>query len=177
MSFERSRREWRDFLCCTIPVTTNAALTFIVSGEFFDFAGWRDMKRVFALFLLLTFCAATLALADDVKMRSSQVDPSAEARVTYHTDRNGNTTVELSAHHLAPPDQLTPPKTTYVVWIQRPGRDPENLGALKVNEHQEGTIHATTPYKQFDVFVTAEDNDRVQTPSTVEVLRGVVNKQ
>jgi hypothetical protein len=64
-----------------------------------------------------------------------------------------------------------------VVWIQRPGRDPENLGALKVNENQEGTIKATTPYKQFDVFVTAEDNDRVQAPSSMEVLRGVVNKQ
>ena len=134
------------------------------------------MRRVIALLIVFTMCAATAALADDVKMRPSQVDPSAEARVEYHTERNGNTTVMLSAHHLAPPSQLTPPKTTYVVWIQRPGRDPENLGALKVNEHQEGTIKATTPYKQFDVFVTAEDNDRVQAPSSMEVLRGVVNK-
>ena len=134
------------------------------------------MRRILLLLIAFAMCAATAALADDVKMRPTPVDPSADARVEYHTDRNGNTTVFVSAHHLAPASQLTPPKTVYVVWIQRPGRDPENLGALKVNEHQEATIKATTPYKQFDVFVTAEDNDRAQTPSTMEVLRGVVNK-
>src|SRR5690242_6706213 len=135
------------------------------------------MRTVIALLLAIAFCTATVALADDVKMRPSQVDPSADARVEYHTDRNGNTTIMISAHHLAPPTQLTPPKTTYVVWIQRPGRDPENMGAFKVNEKQEGTIKATTPYKQFDVFVTAEDNDHVQAPSSMEVLRGVVNTE
>jgi len=134
------------------------------------------MRKVIALLVVMTICAATAALADDVKMRPSQVDPSAEARVEYHTERNGNTTLMLSAHHLAPPSQLTPPKTTYVVWIQRPGNDPENLGALKINEKQEATIKATTPHKTFDVFVTAEDNERVQSPSSMEVLRGVVNK-
>jgi len=134
------------------------------------------MRKVIALLIVMTICAATAALADDVKMRPSQVDPSAEARVEYHTERNGNTTLMLSAHHLAPPSQLTPPKTTYVVWIQRPGNDPENLGALKINEKQEATIKATTPHKTFDVFVTAEDNERVQSPSSMEVLRGVVNK-
>lgn len=135
------------------------------------------MRRVIALLTLFTMVMAVmLALGDDVKMRPTTVDPSADGRVEFHTDRNGNTTVFVSVHHLAPAAQLTPAKTAYVVWIQRPGRDAENLGALRVNENQEGTLKATTPYKQFDIFVTAEDNTRVQAPSSMEMLRGIINK-
>jgi hypothetical protein len=127
------------------------------------------------MFLML---AGTIALADtQAKLRNGELTPAADGYVKAGHDRNGNTSYFISVHHLAMPTQLTPAKSTYVVWIQRPGQPAENAGVLKVNDKLDGTFESSTPYKQFDVFVTAEDNPHAQMPSSLEVLRGVVNNQ
>lgn len=116
-------------------------------------------------------------LADDVKLRNSPLDPAAQGKVDYHHDRNGNTSMELKVEHLAAPSNLQPVKQVYVVWVQAPGKPPENQGVLRVNEDLEGSIKLITPYKSFDVFVTAEDSPSVTQPSTMEMLRGSVQNQ
>jgi hypothetical protein len=73
--------------------------------------------------------------------------------------------------HLAKPENLSPPQTTYVVWIQKPGGDPENQGQLKVNDKLEGEFKTVTPYKSFQIFVTGETNPNASAPSGPEVLR------
>jgi hypothetical protein len=85
--------------------------------------------------------------------------------------------MELKVEHLAPPSNLQPAKQVYVVWVQAPGQQPENKGVLKVNENLEGSIKMITPYKSFDVFVTAEDTPSVTQPSTMEMLRGSIQNQ
>jgi hypothetical protein len=136
------------------------------------------MRKLLTLVTMFVLLAGTIALADtQVKLRNGDMTPAADGYVKAGHDRNGNTDYHISVHHLAMPTQLTPAKSNYVVWIQRPGQSPENAGMLKVNDKLEGTFDSTTPYKQFDVFVTAEDNPKAQMPSSLEVLRGVINNE
>jgi hypothetical protein len=123
--------------------------------------------------MLSAFALAT----DKFPMRNSSIDPAATAVVHADTDRNGNVQLVLDAKHLAPPDRLTPAHSVYVVWIQAPGKSPEELGVLRVNtDDMAASFKGETPYKSFDIFVTAEDNPKPEAPSGTEVLRGTVQK-
>jgi hypothetical protein len=61
--------------------------------------------------------------------------------------------------------------------VQPRGKDPELLGALRINEDLEGSLKATTPYKDFDVLVTAEDSMKPETPSSTVILKGSVERK
>jgi hypothetical protein len=132
------------------------------------------MVRATLFFLLAVISLALLAVADEVKLKPGALNPAADGRLNIEHDRNGNTVLTLEVKHLAKPTSLSPPKTAYVVWLQAEGKDPEPVGVLEVNNDLEGKLKATTPYKRFDLFVTAEDNPRIERPSGPEVLRGSV---
>lgn len=100
--------------------------------------------------------------------------PGARGQVDVGRDKNGNTKVELKVEHLATPENLTPPRTAYVVWFQERGSDPSNQGALRPNKNLEATFKGTTPMKSFDVFVTAESDPTTKSPAGTEVLRASV---
>jgi hypothetical protein len=130
------------------------------------------MKR--ALFTLITVAAllATPALAEKkFDMKTSSNVPAAEGRAIVEHDRNKNVEVTLEVRHLAKPQSLSPAKGTYVVWIQPEGQEANNVGVLRVNDELKGDFRTTTPYKKFDLFVTAEDSPTVSTPSGTEIMR------
>ena len=86
---------------------------------------------------------------------SSQL-PAAEGQVKFAPTKNGNTSVDVSVKHLAHPERLNPPASTYVVWIQRAAdAAPQNIGALKVDDQLNGELRTVTPLGAFDLFVTA----------------------
>src|SRR5215469_10866954 len=129
-----------------------------------------------ALIVFVTILFLTALAAGDDRLVSTGVAPGAEGKVITNVDRNGNTEVEVQVKHLANAEKLTPAKQGYVVWVQPRGRDPEPLGTLRVNENLEGSLKATTPYKTFDVFVTAEDKMQPEAPSSMVVMRGSVDR-
>jgi hypothetical protein len=73
--------------------------------------------------------------------------------------------------HLAKPEHLSPAKQAYVVWIQPEGKEATNEGVLRVNDELKGDFRANTPYKKFDLFVTAEDTPTATSPSGPEIMR------
>jgi hypothetical protein len=130
------------------------------------------MKRT--IFTLITAAAllATPALAEKkFDMKTSSTVPAAEGRAIVEHDRNKNIQVTLEVRHLAQPQSLAPAKGTYVVWIQPEGQAASNVGVLRVNEELKGDFRTTTPYKKFDLFVTAEDSPTVSSPSGPEIMR------
>jgi hypothetical protein len=133
--------------------------------------------RNLALFLLFTFLLAAAAWGREDRLVNTGAAPAAEGKVITSNDRNSNTSVEVSVKHMATPQSLTPAKQTYLVWVQPRGKDPELLGALRVNGDLEGTLKATTPYKDFDVLVTAEDSMRPEMPSSTVILKGTVERK
>ncbi|HEU5234714.1 MAG TPA: hypothetical protein VFU50_17775 [Terriglobales bacterium] len=119
----------------------------------------------------------TAALADQFKMRAGESNPAAMGVVHVNTDRNGNLAIELEAKHLAPADRLSPAHSNYIVWIQPSGQQPQILGELRVNTQDEAASFKTSvPYHNFDIFVTAEDTAKPDTPSSTDVLRTSVQK-
>jgi hypothetical protein len=133
-------------------------------------------RRYRTLFVLFTFLLTISAWGREDRLTNTGATPAAMGKVTTDTDRNGNTGIDVQVKHMAAPDTLTPSKTAYVVWIQARGKDPEPLGVLRVNQDLEGSLKATTPYKDFDIMVTAEDNPKPDSPSGMVILKGTVER-
>lgn len=103
--------------------------------------------------------------------------PAARADLRIGSDANDNTTIDLRVRHLAEPQRLSPPRNVYMVWIQPRGRDvPELLGQLQVDRRLEGRLRTVTPYREFELMVTAEDDTVVTEPSGQLALRTSVNR-
>jgi hypothetical protein len=132
------------------------------------FRPWK--VRVFVITGLLAVLPSLL-FANTFKLQHSSVVPGAAGEVRTGTDRNGNTTIRVDVQHLAKPDALTPSMSIYVVWLQQPGRAPERQGVLDVNDKLEGRFESSTPSKQFDLWITAEHDRNIKSPSGPEVLR------
>jgi hypothetical protein len=64
--------------------------------------------------------------------------------------------------------------TTYVVWLKPTEGQPVNLGTLNVDRNLRGTFKTRTPFKQFEVFVTAEKMPSVVEPSNKRIMRASV---
>lgn len=133
--------------------------------------------RNIALFLLFSFLLATAAWGREDRLVNTGTAPAAEGKVITENDRNGNTSVEIHVKHMATPHSLTPAKQAYLVWVQPRGKDPELLGALRVNEDLEGSLKATTPYKDFELLITAEENMKPESPSGMVILKGSVERK
>ena len=132
-------------------------------------------QRSLALFIVLAFTVAAWARED--RLINTGLNPSAEGKVTTETDRNGNTKIQVEVKHMAMPQALTPARQTYVVWVQARGKEPEPLGVLRVNDDLEGSVTATTPYKDFDILISAEDKPNPDMPSGMVILKGTVERK
>ena len=134
-------------------------------------------RKTFTLLAAIVFVFAAAASADQFKMRAGESNPAAMGVIHANTDRNGNLAIEMEAKHLAPPDRLSPPHSTYVVWIQSAGKPAEAMGELRVNkDDMAASFKTSVPYHNFDIFVTAEDSPKPDAPSGTEVLRTSVQK-
>jgi len=128
-----------------------------------------------AAFVSAVLLLSTLAgWAKNYHLDSTKVVPSAMGGIDTNKDKNGNTVVDLKAEHLARPGMLTPPANAYVVWFQQQGSDPENEGQLAVGNDLKAQMKTTTPYHNFDIFITAESDPTTKTPSDLVVMRSKV---
>ncbi|HEX2329531.1 MAG TPA: hypothetical protein VHN74_12475 [Candidatus Angelobacter sp.] len=137
--------------------------------------GMRNRKLI--ILTLISFVLALAAAAREDKLTNTGTTPAAEGKVITGNDRNGNTEVEIQVKHMAAPQSLTPPRQTYLVWVQPRGQAPELLGALRINSDLEGSLKASTTYKDFDLLITAEDQLHVDQPSSTVVLKGSVQRK
>jgi len=115
-------------------------------------------------------------LADKVKLIRSEIVPAASGEIEVGQDKNKNTEVEIKVEHLAKPQELTPPKTTYVVWIKSPSSSARNVGQLAINDDLKGELKTVTPLPNFDVLITAEDNPDTTGPPGDLVLHASVGR-
>lgn len=132
------------------------------------------MRRASLAVSLAVLLIGLVAWAEDVPMVASSIVPAANGKISYDHDRNGNVKFKIETKNLAAPSQLSPAKNDYVVWVEPRDQQPQNAGLLKINNDLQGSFAATTPYKTFNVVVTAEDNPTATQPSGPEILHGTV---
>ena len=131
----------------------------------------------FALLIAIAFVLTAVAWSREDRLTNTAMAPAAQGKVVTSNDRNGNTEVEVQVKHVASPHSLTPPRQSYVVWVQPRGMQPQMLGTLRINEDLQGSLKATTTYKDFDVLITAEDNLKPEAPSEAVILKGSVERR
>lgn len=132
--------------------------------------------RYIVLFVVFSFLLTLAAWGREDRLTNTGATPAAMGKVITDNEHNGNTNVEVEVKHMATPESLSPARNSYVIWIQARGKDPEILGVLKVNGDLEGSLKATTPYKDFDIFITAEENPKPDIPSSMTILKGTVER-
>lgn len=115
---------------------------------------------------------ACFAGASEARLTADPSIPAATGKAHVKKEKNGNLKLKVEVYHLAKPGALTPARQVYVVWTQARGKDPQNRGALKVNNKLEGTFEDTVSNEDFDVFITAEDNPTAEFPSEPKLLKG-----
>ncbi len=127
--------------------------------------------RYITIIIIATSLLLVTACDKKVKFTISPSVPAATAKGKVGKDRNGNTTVQFEVRNLALPEKLTPSRKFYVVWIQPPGQLPENRGRLTLNNSLTGKKTITTPHREFDVFITAEDTITGTFPAGEQIMR------
>jgi len=119
----------------------------------------------------LSGCAIFSSRSTNPKMSVSPLVPAAESSVRFGKATNGNTSIDLKVKHLANTEKLTPPSHIYVVWLRsNPNAQPQNIGALDVDENLTGTLQTITALHSFALFITAEGSGQVQQPTGPELL-------
>ncbi|MFU8805650.1 MAG: hypothetical protein ACNA8W_17690 [Bradymonadaceae bacterium] len=110
-----------------------------------------------------------------VLLQPTPASPAATGTVEIDQDRNNNQIVTVQDDHLAPPQSINSEATTYVLWIHPIGtNDYINSGRLQIDNDRSAEIVVTTPFTDFEVFVTAETDAAVLHPSNSVVLHSVV---
>ncbi len=98
-------------------------------------------------------------------LKTSGRVPAAVGKVSVIPGKNGNQTVDLQVQRLAEPSRVFQGTSTYVVWLFPPDSPPTNIGVLPLDSHLKGRLQTKTPFKSFDLEVTAEDSPNATRPT------------
>lgn len=132
---------------------------------------------MFQLAAVALFAVWPLSSGKNYPMTADPSVPAASGTVRAQRDKqNGNTKLDIKVRHLARPSTLTPPATTYIVWVRPNGGDAVKEGSIGVDKKDlDGELHVTTVSKDFDVFITPEQSSTVTMPSSMEILKAHVS--
>jgi hypothetical protein len=137
----------------------------------------RDpMKTKVSVVIVAAVAAAQLAGCGTTLFRGQAIGtwslagaervPAARGQVRVSKGEQGNNVVTLNVEHLARPGDAFPGTSSYVVWLIPSGDpQPQNVGALAVDADLKGELTTKTPFRSFDIVVTAENQPNVTEPS------------
>jgi len=128
------------------------------------------LRRLFLMCLLV--CA--VANAKKFPLAAAPSVPAARGDVDIDHDKNGNTRFKIRVQHLATPGALTPPRAAYVVWLRERDGNASPQGQLRVDKKLNGRFEGVTPAKNFDLFITAEQEHAPKVPAGEEILKATV---
>ena len=132
------------------------------------------MRKLYTICLTFALLCTVGYAAKNYPMTAAAFVPGARGDVEISKDKNGNTKLKMSVQHLANLENLSPRASAYVVWLQERVGKAENKGQLKLDKNLSATFKTVTPFKSFDVFVTAEQDFRATAPSGQEVLKATI---
>lgn len=133
--------------------------------------------------LTLAGCASTGMMGggskSTAKLQPGPQTPAATGEVSIGgaDDPTGNNQVALQVEHLPPPEELGEELSTFVVWITPEGsEEPLNVGQLQYDpQDRQGSLDIVTPYKDFEIAVTAENAANPLEQGEVVVVKGKVD--
>jgi len=123
------------------------------------------------IFVILSFSSC----AKKMVFNSSPVVPAATGFAKITKDKNENYQIEVEVRNLAPADKLTPPRSTYVVWVETESNGVKNIGQINTesglfSKQLKASLKANIAFEPRYIFITAEDVQNTQYPGTMIVL-------
>ncbi|MCU7551804.1 hypothetical protein OCK74_21975 [Chitinophagaceae bacterium LB-8] len=133
------------------------------------------MKKTSTIVMLLLITFLIVSCSKTITLTNSPAVPGAEGKVKVTKDKNNNYKVVVDVVNLAESKKLSPPRNTYVVWMDTEGNPPRNIGQVSPSSNmfsksKKAQLKAVTTAKPTKVYVTAEDSGNVQTPVGDTVL-------
>lgn len=131
------------------------------------FTHWLSMLSL-VLLPTLAGCGGPAEYALTGTARAAGTDGT----VTVDEIEGGSHMITVEVMHLPPPARLGDGLTTYVVWLQEDGGQPQKAGVLAYEEDERtGRMRATTPNRNVSVLITAEADREAVSPSEIVVAR------
>ena len=130
---------------------------------------------VTAFVLLLAACGGPLKYS----VPSSRLAPGADAEIVANVNEDQNqTTIEIHAKNLPPPNRVNPNGLHYVAWQRKNNSSPwARLGTVRFDEGaRTAELTATVPEQSFDFEISVEANEGAQSPSADVVFSQRVAK-
>ncbi|PWJ54268.1 hypothetical protein CLV98_11830 [Dyadobacter jejuensis] len=129
------------------------------------------MKTFNKLALLVTVALLTFACSSQMKLINSSVVPAATGSVKVKQDKNKNYGIEVEVRNLAQPDQLTPSRSHYVVWMDAQNVSAKKLGLMRISSKGlKGSLSTVSAQEPKKIFITAEKDEDVRYPSSFVVF-------
>lgn len=120
--------------------------------------------------LLTTVILSVTSCSPKITFLTSSIVPAAEGVVTVKDDKNNNYLINMEITNLAAVDRLTPPKNTYVVWMETDRGSARNIGRIVVSNNMKVSFETVSSFRPTKIFITAEDNENAQYPGEMMVL-------
>lgn len=132
-------------------------------------------SRYFSLAVALTMLIMLGSCGKKISFLHSTVVPGAEGLVKIKQDNNKNYALDISVVNLAQANDLTPPKNTYVVWMETEENGVQNIGQINsssglFSKAMKASLQSSVPYKPTKLFITAEDEGNLRHPGMQVVL-------
>lgn len=139
-----------------------------------------SLRGRFALALSLSVLASGALVASGCAsakpMQSGAGVPASEGTVKVTEGPNGNTELSIKVKHLARPEDVVSGTSTYVVWIDPAGAEPQSVGAISLDNELEGRLDTVTSHQRFQLIVTPEQNGQVTGPTNPPVFSFYVDR-
>ena len=133
------------------------------------------LPRLHTGIFILIILFSLNSCARNISFLTSSIVPAARGDVKYKKDKNDNWVIKISISDLAESSRLQPSKLTYIVWMVADGVFAKNVGQLNsskgfLSKQLKATLTTISPTKPTKVFITAEDDARIQYPGPLIVL-------
>jgi len=113
--------------------------------------------------------------AAQVNFLNSPVVPAARGSVTVKKDKYNNFVTKIKLENLAEAGRLTPPKSTYVVWMVTDQDVTKNIGQVKtsmgfMSKKLKASFETKSSFKPVKIFITAEFDPNIQSSNSEIIL-------
>ena len=126
--------------------------------------------KLTVLAILASVIVSFSACSTKAQFLSSAVVPAARGTVQISKDFNKNYVVKINVYDLAGSDRLTPPRSTYVVWLVTADNRAKNIGQINTSNSLDASFETVSAFQPSKIMITAEDDANLLYPSYSEVI-------
>ncbi len=131
----------------------------------------KNLKNISLIIYIILFVITVTISSCSKKisfLKSSHV-PAARGTAKISKTSNNNYEINIKIKHLAAPSRLQPAKEAYIVWINTENNQILNLGEITsstgfLSDKLKSSFTTVTPFNPVKVFISAENEARIQHP-------------